>query len=222
MYFLNECGEKMKTNQVMSVAFEHGFVSIEHKTAMGNLADVFAIGNKHRILAGKSPANITHFTNSEATKEFVRSVARRLSVEPSSLMYTIGRGKTARVVANLFILIYAAEYLSSDFHVEVIDTFINSKILTWRDESGDAFKGLNEQLKDCAEKVLGKPAHQGHFITLAKIINARVGNAVSVDWNMATAEQLSERTRLEGVLTAFIRMGVVKDWEHLKQIAAEV
>jgi hypothetical protein len=210
----------MKTNQVMTVAFEHGYLSIEHKTAMGNLADVFSIGNKHRILNNKSPANLTLFCNSKSTQEFIDSVAKRLNVDKSTLLYTKGRGKTSRVIANIFIIIYAAEYLSPDFHVEVIDTFINSKLLIWRDESGDSFKELNSVIKDCAEGILGKPAHNGHFITLAKIINSRIGS--EIDWNLANAEQLKERDRIETGITSVIKLGLIRDWEHLKQIAIEV
>jgi hypothetical protein len=210
----------MKTNQVMTVAFENGTLSIEHKTAMGNLADVFAIGNKHRVLNGKAPANLTLFCSSKTTKEFIDSVAKRLGVDKSSLIFTKGRGKSSRVVANIFIIIYAAEYLSPDFHVEVIDTFINTRLLTWRDESGDNFKALNEEIKVAAEGLLGKPAHQGHFITLAKIVNSRIGD--KIDWNTASSEQLQERSRIETGLSTSIRMGFIKDWEHLKQVAAEI
>jgi hypothetical protein len=210
----------MKTNQVMTVAFEHGTLSIEHKTAMGNLADVFAIGNKHRVLSDKSPANITHFCNATGTQDFLDSVAKRLNVEKSTLLYTTGKGKNSRVVANIFLIIYAAEYLSPDFHVEVIDTFINSKLLSWHDDSGDNFKALNEEIKTAATGFLGKPAHSGHFITIAKIINSRIG--CEVDWNTANSEQLKERDRIETGLATVIKLGLVKDWEHLKQIALEI
>jgi len=210
----------MKTNQLMTVAFEHGTLSIEHKTSIGSLADVFAIGNKHRVLANKSPANITHFCNSNSTQEFLESVAKRLNVDKSALLFTTGRGKNSRVMANIFLIIYAAEHLSPDFHVEVIDTFINSKLLSWRDDSGDHFKGLNDEIRIVAEGLLGKPAHKGHFITIAKIVNARIGD--KLDWNTATAEQLKERDRIEAGLCTVIKLGLVKDWEHLKQIAAEI
>ena len=212
----------MKTNQVMSVSFSHGILEIGHKTMTGCLADVFTIGNKHRVLEGKSAMNASQFLQNNSTKDFVDAVARRLKVPAESILYTIGRGKSARIMANLHIMIYAAEYLSPDFHAEVIDTFINNKILTWRDESGDAFKGLNEQIKDCAEQVLGKPAHTGHFVTISKIINARIGNGVNVDWNTATAEQLSERKRIEDHVMTALRMGFIKDWEHLKQVVTEI
>ena len=210
----------MKTNQLMTVFFEQGNISIEHKTSMGSLTDVFLVGNKYRLLADKSPSNITHFCNSLATKEFALEVAKHLGIQESELIRTVGRGKNARVMANLFILIYAAEHLSSRFHVEVIDTFITSKLLTWRDESGDSFKELNSVIKDCAEGILGKPAHNGHFITLAKIINSRIGS--EIDWNLANAEQLKERDRIETGITSVIKLGLVRDWEHLKQIAIEV
>ena len=210
----------MKTNQVMTVAFEHGTLSIEHKTAMGNLADVFTIGNKYRVLAGKAPANITHFCKSAGTQEFMASVAKKLGVPKETLLFTKGKGNSNRVIANIFIIIYAAEYLSPDFHMEVIDTFINSKLLTWRDELGDDFVTLNKEIAEHASGLLGKPAHCGHFITLAKIVNSRVGN--NVDWNMADAKQLKERDRIETGLTTVIKLGLVRDWEHLKQIAAEI
>ena len=187
---------------------------------MGNLADVFAVGNKYRVLRGLSPANLTLFVSSKTTQEFVAAVSRRLNVPVEELVYTKGRGKNSRVVANILVIIYAAEYLSSDFHVEVIDTFINSKLLSWRDESGDNFKALNAEVADHASQMLGKPAHNGHFITLAKIINARIGDSVS--WTTATAEQLEERNRIETAMTTVVKLGLVKDWEHLKQIAAEV
>jgi hypothetical protein len=210
----------MKTNKMMTVVFANGAINIEHKTSMGNLGDVFAVGNKYRAAEGKNRANITHFVRSGATQEFLDSVAKRLGVSKESLLYTKGKGKNPRIVANLFIIVYAAEYLSSNFHVEVIDTFINANILSWRDKSGDAFKGLNAELSTHIERMLDKPAHNGHFITLAKIVNSRIGNVL--DLNIADASQLKERERIETALTTIIKLGLVKDWEHLKQIAAEV
>jgi hypothetical protein len=212
----------MKTNQLMSVVFEHGTLHIEHKTAMGELADIFSIGNSYRHFKKQAPLNITYFISSKGTQEFIAAVSKRLNIPASELVYTKGRGKTARVMANIFILIYAAEHLNPDFHVEVIDVFLNQKLLEWRDSSGDNFKALNEEFSSHAMNVLGKPAHNGHFITLAKIINARVGDGYDVDWNIATSKQLKERGRIEMVLSTMIKVGVVKDWEHLKQLAADV
>ena len=210
----------MKTNKLMSVSFSKGTLHIEHKTAMGELSDIFTIGNNHRTENGRTPANITHFVNSKSTQEFIAATAKHLNIPKEEVVFTKGRGKNARVMANMFLLIYAAEYLSPEFHVAVIDVFLTNKLLTWRDDSGDLFKELNKEISDSAENLLGKPAHSGHFITLAKIVNSRVlGDGL---WDEADAKQLKERTRIETALITSLKMGFIKDWEHLKQVAAEI
>ena len=45
----------MKTNQLMNVAFPQGTLEIFHKTAMGNLTDLFSLGNKQRGKDDKAP-----------------------------------------------------------------------------------------------------------------------------------------------------------------------
>jgi hypothetical protein len=213
----------MKTNQVMTVNFVQGAIAIGHKNMVANLGDVFKVGNKYRILNGLAPANISAFTSRAATAEFVKAVADKTGLAVGDLLYSTkerGKGQPTKVLAHLYVLIYAAEFLSPAFHVEVIDTFINSKLLTYRDESGDAFKKLMEVIKETAEPILGKPAHQGHYTTISKIIMGRFPAAL--DWNIATAEQLKERARIEEAVTTAIRMGFIKDWEHLKQVVVEI
>lgn len=209
----------LKTNQVMTVTFEHGSIDIGHKTSIGSLTDVFIVGNRCRFAEGKTIANITQFCNSGKTQEFIEEVSKKIGLPVNELLYTTGKGKNARVMANIFIMIYAAEYLSTAFHVEVIDTFINNKLLTWRDDGGDHFKQLNDNIVSAASDLLGKPAHKGHFVTIAKIINKRIGDGV--DWNTASKEQLAERDRIECALSTVIKLGLVKDWEHLKQLACD-
>lgn len=195
-------------------------IPVAKNNTIGDLTTLFNIINQSKIAKGECVINITQFCRSKETQDFLDALANRLKVSKKSLIYTVGKGKSAKTMANTFVLIYTAKKYLDNYMVEVIDTFINSKLLSWRDESGDHFKGLNEEIKSAAENLLGKPAHQGHFITIAKIVNARVGD--KVEWNTATAEQLKERDRIETGLCTVIKLGVVKDWEHLKQIAAEV
>jgi hypothetical protein len=210
----------MKTNQVMTVSFAHGDVVVGHKEAMFEINHIFSIGNKYRVLNNQPPLQLSAFINSKRTQEFLMALAAHTGLEPTKLLYVTGRGVKARTMGNMHLMIYAAEFLSPAFHVEVIDTFINSKLLTYRDESGDAFKKLMEVIKETAEPILGKPPHHGHYITVSKIIMGRF--PASLDWNIATAEQLKERTRIEEAVTTAIRMGFIKDWEHLKQVIIEI
>jgi hypothetical protein len=41
-------------------------------------------------------------------------------------------------------------------------------------------------------------------------------------WNAATAYQLSARTDAEKMLTNYVQMGFVRDWEHLKELIGKV
>lgn len=204
---------------VKSIIEKDSLPTTENNT-VGDLTNLFNIINKHKKAKGECIVNITQFCRSNETQEFLNALAKRLKVDKESLVYSVGKGKSSKTMANTLVLIYTAEKHLDNYRLEVIDTFINSKLLSWRDDSGDHFKGLNEEIKTVSENLLGKPAHKGHFITLAKIVNARIGD--SLDWNTATAEQLKERDRIETGLCTVIKLGLVKDWEHLKQIAAEI
>ena len=133
----------MKTNQLMAVCFPEGTLHIGHLTKMGSLTDLFNVGNKMRILEGESAANLTLFVQSKATQEFIAECMAAQNVPYSDIIRITGRGKSSRTEANLHLLIYAARYLSVKFHYQVIDTFINNKILQGRDDSGDQFNALN-------------------------------------------------------------------------------
>ncbi len=51
----------MKTDQLMQVSFPQGTLEIFHKTAMGNLTDLFRLGNQQRDKDDKAPLNTTLF-----------------------------------------------------------------------------------------------------------------------------------------------------------------
>lgn len=214
----------MKTNQIMEVAFKNGSISIGHKTMMVNLGELFKVGNIYRLQNGKSLANVSSFKGSSKTAEFVEALSRKTGISTDKLLFTrkkekASKGQNEQIMCHLYIAIFAAEYLSPDFHVEVIDTFVNSRLLDKRDDSGDAFKSLMSAIKKAGEPILGD-ASEHHFKTIASIIKSRFDGVV--DWNMATAEQLARREKIQSDLTTALRMGFIKDWEHLKQVASEI
>ena len=130
----------MKTNQLMNVAFSSGNVRVYHNTSMGSLTDLFSIGNAMRVQEGKRAAVLSQFLESGRTIEFASVIKEVHRIEPYEV---VGRGAKGGTWACLQMMIFAAEYLSPRFHLEVIDAFINNKILEWRDVSGDEFKALN-------------------------------------------------------------------------------
>lgn len=211
----------MKTDHLLNATIGLEVIRVWHKTQMVSLTDLFRAGNAYRVLNGVNPANQNLFVNSVSTQEFIRVITKRLGVANDAVYKRIGKGKNSETFVSLHLAVYAAEYLSPEFHFEVIDAFINGKLCEYRDLGGDAFKDLNSVVSASAIHVLGRPSHNGHYITLAKIIKSRV-NPDGDEWDSATALQLKYRYEIERDLCKFLAMGVVRDWEHLKELAEKV
>ena len=126
----------------------------------------------------------------------------------------------------------AATFLDPDFKVEVYSTFIEGKLLQHRDESGDRYKPFNMAIDQLPDRV-GKD-NKWLYINAANLLAERIGlpavGEMPVDdkgkplnrWNAATAHQLSERSDAEKMLTNYVQMGFVRNWEHLKELIGKV
>lgn len=203
----------MITNQLMSVAFHNGQVQVFHGTSMGDLTQLWRVGNISRVMEGKTPANITKFLESSATIDFMNVVEKHTGKKP---IEKTGRGKAAKTWANIHMMVYAAEYLSTEFHFEVIDKFINNKILELRDLGGEHFKALNIIVDSYLPDRVGKD-NKGIYINIAKLLKNKVSPTL-VSWNDADEHQLRQRDNYEQQLSSFLKNGLIKDWEHLKTV----
>ena len=208
----------MEIGQIMEVTFAKGTITINHKTLMGDLRKLFDVGNTYRVDAERSSLRMESWLAMDSVKEYIALVSAK--TEAPALVATRGRKGTTQ--AHLRVLLDAAMYLDATFKDEVISAFVDNQILRWRDLSGDAFLDVNAALALNAEAVLGKDAHQGHFIQLAKKIRARLLPEDHLGWNYAAAEQLYRRTEVEQTLVKLLQLGVVRDWDHLKELVDKV
>ena len=208
----------MKTNQIMSVEFTNGVLHIGHLDMMGKLDEVFMLGNVYRYNSNLPTLRMESWLAMESTKEYVALVSSKLG-RPAKITR---KGKGGGTSVHLRVIIDAAMYLSAEFKDEVIQAFIEGKILRYRDEGGDKFIDLNAQLAAHAEQVLGKAAHSGHFIHIAKTLKAKLLPDGHPGWNYATPEQLSSRIEIEDKIGTMLRLGLVRDWEHLKTIIERI
>lgn len=132
------------------------------------------------------------------------------------------RGRSGGTWAHLYILIDAATFLDPEFRFQVYQTFVEGKLLHWRDESGDCYKPFNMAIASLPDRV-GKD-NKWLFVTAANLIAERIG-VESVEegnrWNYANGHQLAERAYLEKMLTRLIQIGGVRDWSHLKELIAK-
>lgn len=201
----------------MSIAFSGGEVEVFHKTKMGDLTQLWKAGNQMRAKNGKSAANMALWQKSARTKAFIGTVEINIGHAPINVT---GRGKSSRTWANIHMMIYAAEYLCTEFHFEVIDSFIQGKILEYRDESGDNFKAMNIAIDSYLPEREGKD-NKGLRIQVAKQIKAKV-NPTLVSWNFATADDLKFRADIENEITLYLKRGFIKNYDHLKQTIGEI
>lgn len=204
-------------DQLLTIQFNLGKLTFWHSSMMGDLNALFDMGNVYRFNNNKDSLPLSAWIQRQDVKEYIETVSQKIGREA----IVRKKGKSGGTFAHLKIMIDAAMSLSPEFKDEVLDIFLIHKIHVARDESGELFKDMNDMLSIYAQSILGKPAHNGHFINIAKIIRERI-MPKDLSWNAADCMQLQERTRIEEALATMIKVGVVKDWGHLKQLASIV
>ncbi len=204
----------MKTNQTMTVRFFNDYLKIEHITKYGSLTDLFNIGNSLRLQENKKIASLNKFLENESTKEYIKASSDVWGFDPCKAYIIKGKGRTSGTYAHLSLLIYAAEYLSTKFHAMVIKEFITNRILEYRDESGDLYKLVNVSI-DNYLNVKGDKTQS--YIDAAYAIKCKIkpdGNS----WNTATSSQLRQRLEIESKLYDMMRLGMIRNVDHLLEV----
>jgi hypothetical protein len=215
----------MKTDQLMTISLMNGEFHIYHHSAMGDLSELFRLGNTQRMIEGKTSINQSQFLKQERTLEFIDVVCQEMGLKKEDVVQKKGRGKNSRFYAKLHFLIYCAEALSPVFHYKLIDLFISEQILTVRDVGGDDFKALNALIDTKIPERLGKN-NMGLYIHTAKILKSKIFPNVDLSkytrkdniWNSkhATPEALNKRDDYERKMMTLLEMNVVQSWEQFK------
>ncbi|HUX54743.1 MAG TPA: KilA-N domain-containing protein [Williamwhitmania sp.] len=206
---------------------------IDDLTMMGHLNSLWDYGNSLRIQKKLQPARLDTWLAYRNTCEFIISLQKQ--VNPTLKFEIIGdlhgrhvikgsdltviktkRGKSGGTWAHLYLLLKAAAHLDTDFELQIYETFVTNQILRWRDDSGDEFKTLNIAIDAFLPGREGKD-NKGVYIQIAMAIKAKV-NPDGGQWNTASYDQLELRTLYERRLIDFMRMGLVRNYEHLKEL----
>jgi hypothetical protein len=215
----------MKTDQLMSISLMSGEFHIYHNSAMGDLSELFKLGNTQRMIEGKTSINLSQFLKQERTVEFLDVICQEMKLEKDEVVKKKGRGKNSRFYAQLHFLIYCAEALSPIFHYKLIDLFISEQILTIRDMGGNDFNALNELIDKKIPERIGKN-NIGLYIHTAKILKSKIFPHIDLStytgknniWNSkhATADILSKRDEYERKMMTLLEMNVVQSWDQFK------
>jgi len=210
------------SNYVIQVDFFGNNVRAETDGNLVSLTDLVRAGNQWRATKGFSLKTLQSIVESVGFNEFLK-VAQSKNTD-KEILFTTGKGNQKRTMAHVIIAIYVAEQMSPEFHYEVINKFIEGKLLEFRELGGTEFKNLNAAIDLYLSGREGKSSNQGLYINIAKIIREKLMGAGSEAgcWDSATVAQIHSRYDLEHRLIDYLKRGFIRDWEHLKQIAAEI
>lgn len=203
----------------MQVDFFGTPVRCESDGLMICVTDLSRAGNQWRVTNGQSIKSLVSIIDSQGFADFLAVAQKHM---PDQVLYRVdGKGNSKRSMAHVILAIYIAEQYSTEFHFDVIKTFVEGKLLEFRDHGGTEFKALNAALDLHSDAVLGKQAHKGHFIQMAAIMRKRILRE-GQDWNTASVAQTYQRYEVEQTLVKLLELGVVRDWEHLKELIEKV
>ena len=221
----------------MRVTIGEHTLPIGHKNMMGSLTEVWKIGNAYRAQRGLPELDLSNWLRSPETLEYVKVVEDDLNFKSvastdlssrgttlaktiESPLITTKRGKGGGTWAHLYILLDAAARLDPQFKHKMYKTFVEGKLLQWRDDGGDEFINLNIAIDAYLPERDGMD-NVNVFIYVAKQLKAKILSPYDT-WNTASLPQLEKRARLEKDLCNYLRLGMIRNYDHLKEVIAKI
>jgi hypothetical protein len=192
-------------------------VRAETSGCMVSLTDIERAGRLYRLQNNMPDYQLAAFLESKLLKSYIVAAAEVWGLPEDSFLIRSGRGKTARTMAHISIGILLAEQISPHFHATVHKVFIEGKLLEFRDLGGTEFKELNLAIDSYLPERELKESNKGIFISVAKLLRAKILGE-DQDWQNATVSQTHKRYDYEKQLSQMLRLGVIKNYDHLKDL----
>ena len=188
-----------------------------------DLISLCAAGNVWRLKNGFPIYQINVFISSKYLQEYIKAAAIEWNLPENSFLRSTGKYKNTKHYGHVSVAVLLAEQISPAFHAKVHKTFIEGKLLEYRLKGGDEFKNLNNAI----DAYLPSPSgdNTGRYINVSKMIREKCNLTDSSDkeiptWNQSIADSVAQRMRydLEAKICNFINLGLIKDWDHLKDV----
>jgi len=209
------------SNYIMQVDFFGNNVRAESEGSLVSLTDIVKAGNKWRADAVLPLKTLQAIVESVGFQEFLK--VTQANKPDEEVFFTVGKGNQRRTMAHVILAIYVAEQLSPEFHYKVIETFVEGKLLEFRELGGTEFKNLNAAIDLYLPGRKGKD-NKGVYITTAIALRKKLlgENAVSSQWAECSVAQTHSRYAAEQWLVKLLQQGLVRDFEHLKELISKV
>lgn len=207
---------------VMEIAFTNGIIVADAKTGMVDLRTIEKIG-----MAIDGVEKMENYSKRVSlwlelgdTKEFISELKKHRNVTEDffSNELVIKEGKrNFKMWADIMVALKYAMYVNKKLEVEVLDTFINKKILDFRMLGIDYFKELNEKL-DTLEDRVGKN-NKGIYIQVSRMIKIKLfgEHHEGYDSFEETAEIQTKRSEILKELGGLIDKKYIKTYQDVKE-----
>lgn len=205
----------------MNVTYFGNVIQAQTEGSLICLNDMFVAGNALRLAEGKPALQMNAFLSSKGLAEYIEAAANEWNLQKEAFLVKEGgkRGRLVKTFVHASVALLAAESMSPRFHAHIHRVFIEGKILEFRNKGGTEFKRLNYHIDRYLPNREGKE-NTGVYIQIAKAVREKIlgEGAKTEHWNSATVEQTHMRFELENKLSDMLRVGVVRDYEHLKSL----
>lgn len=211
------------SNHTMFVEIFNKSIRCDTNGDLVNLNQLLNAGNAWRLANDMPVYQLGAFLASGLVRDYIKAAKKEWNLPEDSFVKKMGRGNTARTMGHISIAILLAEQISPEFHVKVHKVFIESKILQYRTRGATEFLSLNSAIDILLPDRAGKDNKQLFICTATMLRDKILGKgACTDDWNTATPEQTQMRYVFEERLCTFLKMGFVRDFEHLKEIIGKL
>lgn len=198
----------MITNQIMKRPLANFTVEQRTKDGYFNLTDLL---NKWNGSNG-TKKELKDYLNNKATTEFIKALADEENLNGEKSPYLATRGKNGGTWGHPLLFIDFAMWLNPTFKVKVLK-FVSDQMLTYRNEAGDAYKGLASAMnKICT------PHQMKHYMPiLGKGINYIITSKHEKQLRneYGTEEKQKEYFELEKQVAMLINEGFLKSPEDV-------
>lgn len=153
---------------LMKISLAGGILEADAKTGRIDLNVLEKIGNEFNNINNKDEKGykrLSHWSENTATKEYISYVETQNLQTGIPVWEKTGRGRNTKTWASLHIAIDFAMWISPKFKYEVVNTFINDRILGRRMEGLELYKELMDDITRLPDYSKAKD-HQraGHII----------------------------------------------------------
>jgi hypothetical protein len=178
-------------------------------------------------MANKQPAmQLSAVLSSAGLAAYKVAAAKAWGMDESDLVKQVKTSNAknqSRTYAHISVALYVAEVASPEFHAAMHKEIVEGRLLQFREQGGTEFKRLNYAIDKHLPGREDKPNNKGIYINAAKLIRAKITKRDEDNvWQTATANQQQARTEVEQTLVDMLRMGLVRDWEHLKSLISKL